>query len=240
VFDAFSDLAKLSPLFTHVKRIEKQSDDTYRWVFERGPVKTSYVARVTRETPDQISWQSLPGEPFVVHGDIFFDGAPGGLGTEVHMRINYAPTQVRPLVVLLRLLRQVGQIQLSTDLHRVRQYLETGELATNVIRREDRAKEDGEYMESARAQLPSQGRQAAVAQGLSSSTSFQTPSSSGSATPAQPASATPAQPASATPAQPASATPAQRGASGPSAQNGGDEESPAGTLFVKSETEVRS
>jgi len=149
IYQLLSYMDQLSSIFTHVKRIERQADGTYCWIFERGLLKLHYCAEVTaQEYGRRISWHSLPGEPLVAGGTLSLRKAPADRGTEVHFSVHYAPSRFKPLIIALRMARKVLQMQIARDLMRLKQRLETGELATGVMRRSELSHDEIKYLAS--------------------------------------------------------------------------------------------
>jgi len=77
-----------------------------------------------------ISWRSLPGSELVNAGTVRFEPASGGRGTIVRVTMNYNVSGGRVTVALARLLGQAPEQLVAEELRRLKQILETGEIAT--------------------------------------------------------------------------------------------------------------
>lgn len=103
------------------------------WVVEApGGRSVEWDAIVTEDVPDQlIAWQSAEGADVVNSGRVEFRDAPPGRGTEVSATIAYDPPAGTVGKLIAKLFQKEPAIQARRDLRRLRQYLETGEIATS-------------------------------------------------------------------------------------------------------------
>ena len=143
VWRVVRDLSGFPRWASHVESVTDAGDGRSHWVV-RGPGETrlEWDSEIEAETPtERVSWQSLPGSDIRHAGVITLRDAPGGRGTELDLRLAYdAPAGV----VGDRLARLFGEqpdIQAGHDLRRLKQLLETGEIATNAMRPEDAGRE---------------------------------------------------------------------------------------------------
>jgi uncharacterized membrane protein len=103
----------------------------------RAPAGTTveWDAEITDDVPgERIAWRSLEGASVGNRGQVEFRPAPGGRGTEVHAQLEYAPRGGAPrggalASVIARLFGEEPQQQVSDDLRRFKQVVETGEIA---------------------------------------------------------------------------------------------------------------
>ncbi|MGE5186181.1 MAG: SRPBCC family protein [Acidobacteriota bacterium] len=139
VYELWRDLRNLPRFMAHVRSVELEADGTSRWVIEEGGRQLSWRAELTEETPGRrLRWQSLPGGDLDHQGILDLHEAPGGRGTVVEVRMLYRPPG--GLFVageLSGFLRDVPGLQLAAELARLRQLIETGELATGARNREE-------------------------------------------------------------------------------------------------------
>ena len=78
-----------------------------------------------------IAWRSLPGSRVHTSGTVRFQPAPGARGTEVHVEMDFRP----PVGAIGRTVAWLSgrdpSSQLNEDLRRLKQLLETGEIAVS-------------------------------------------------------------------------------------------------------------
>lgn len=119
---------------THVAAVE-ETGATSRWIAGVGPLRLTWHAELVDELPDlRLSWRSLPGGDLAHEGSIDLEDAPGGRGTLVTVALRFRPATSFLAAPWRGLARVVTDNQLATDLIRLRQLLETGEVATGVRR----------------------------------------------------------------------------------------------------------
>lgn len=131
VYRFFRDFANLPSFMENVVSIEVRDSRTSHWVVKAPAGQTvEWDARVTDEAQDRyIAWESQPGADVPNNGRVEFRDA-GQRGTVVTATITYDP----PLGVIGKIVAKVFQrepaIQARRDLNRLKQLLETGEIAT--------------------------------------------------------------------------------------------------------------
>jgi uncharacterized membrane protein len=138
------DLAGFPRWAWHVESVTPQGEGgRSRWVV-RGPggTRLSWDAQVEREVENErLSWQSVPGSDIRHAGLISLRDAPGGRGTELVLHLAYDAPGGTLGRTLARLFGEEPGIQARDDLRRLKQLLETGEIATNAMRPEDVGRE---------------------------------------------------------------------------------------------------
>src|SRR5688572_29200034 len=75
-----------------------------------------------------IAWRSLPGADVPNQGSVSFRSAPGNLGTEISVELDYRPPAGDIGRMLAKLFGQEPSQAVSADLRRLKQVLETGEV----------------------------------------------------------------------------------------------------------------
>ncbi len=131
VYQFWRDFENLPKFMRHVKSVEALSPTRSHWSVA-GPLGTTveWDAEIAGERRDElISWRSLPGAEVENTGLVQVKAAPGGRGTEVIVRIDYAPPAGDVGVGLAWLLGEEPGQQLQEDLRRFKQVMETGEIA---------------------------------------------------------------------------------------------------------------
>lgn len=87
-------------------------------------------AEITNEVPgNRISWRSLDGASVDNRGSVSFQPAPLGKGTEVTVEIEYSPPAGALGSLAAKLFGEEPNQQVSDDLRRFKQIVETGEIA---------------------------------------------------------------------------------------------------------------
>jgi len=130
LFDEWRRLDRLPDFLRHVEAVEKLDERRSHWRAS-GPLgkKAEWDAEIIEERPGELlAWQSLPGGDVVTRGEIRFVPAPGGHGTEVHVELEYTPPGGGYRPVVAKFLGKVLHEQLSEDLRRFKQVMETGEV----------------------------------------------------------------------------------------------------------------
>lgn len=102
----------------HARWVERESDgDSVEWEVER-------VEDVANEA---IAWRSVPGSKVETIVAVRFERAPGGRGTVVRLGLKAPPRKgaLRSLIA-----KASEKVQAKRELHRFKQWFETGEVAT--------------------------------------------------------------------------------------------------------------
>lgn len=127
----------------HVESVASSGEGRTRWVV-RGPAGTRVAWETVIEHEvenERISWQSAEGSDIRHAGVITLRDAPGGRGTELVLKLAYDAPGGEFGRTLARLLSEEPGVQARDDLRRLKQLLETGEIATNAMRPEDAGRE---------------------------------------------------------------------------------------------------
>jgi uncharacterized membrane protein len=128
--------AERSAGVTQPVQIERLPEGGVRFAVREGGAELSWTVEIVDEIPNQrIAFQHRPGAELECEGSIDLVPAPGDRGTEVrlHLRLELvAPPGDRLLFALAPLLRFLGKHQLGRELARMKQLIETGEIATSA------------------------------------------------------------------------------------------------------------
>jgi uncharacterized membrane protein len=134
VFACVHDTSKLAQILDCVERIEPVGDGTeYRWTM-RAPMGRSvdWTVRLEQATPNEkLLWISETGCPFEHRFTLSFADAPYGRGTEVHAVLACAPPAGRIGYAAASMISPYTGRVLNQQLRRIKQYLETGEVASS-------------------------------------------------------------------------------------------------------------
>lgn len=136
LFDFWRDPANLVGVLENVVSIEPLDAARSRWTV-KAPAgrEVCWESVITNEVPGQeISWQSAEGAEIANSGKISFTAA-GARGTVVRAVIAYDPPGGAIGQVIAKLFQREPRIQTRRDLHRFKQLMETGEIATGARNR---------------------------------------------------------------------------------------------------------
>ncbi len=139
LYDFWRDQTNLAQIMENVVSIEPVGANRFRWTV-KAPLgrEVSWDADITHEVPGkEISWQSAEGADVPNSGKITFAEA-GERGTLVRAVIAYEPPAGMVGQVVAKLTQREPHIQARRDLHRFKQLMETGEIATSARNRRQR------------------------------------------------------------------------------------------------------
>lgn len=132
VYRFWRDLRNLARFMKNVESIQEMGDNRSHWVVQ-GPAgkKVEWDAVIHNEIAgEMIAWRSLPGADVDNAGSVWFKDAPGKRGTEVKVELQYNPPAGALGAMVAMLWGKEPSMQIRRDLHRFKQILETGEVAT--------------------------------------------------------------------------------------------------------------
>jgi uncharacterized membrane protein len=137
------DLRNFPRWASHVESVATSGDGRSHWTV-RGPggTRLEWDTEIENEVEgERISWQTLPGADIRNAGNLILKDAPGGRGTEVHLRLAYDAPAGALGQAIARLFGEEPDTDARHDLRRLKQLLELGETATNAMRPGDAGKE---------------------------------------------------------------------------------------------------
>ena len=122
----------LPRVMRHIASVRTIDDRRSHWVAHApGGYKVEWDSEITDDRPDRyIAWRSLPGADVPNSGAVSFDPAPGGRGTEIRVQLEYRPPGGMLGSAFAKLLGHAPEQRAMEDLRRLKQLLETGEIAT--------------------------------------------------------------------------------------------------------------
>jgi uncharacterized membrane protein len=126
-YGLWREFDRLPVFMTHVVDV---AADGKHWVAEApGGGTVEWDAEIVEDTPGEVlAWRSLPGADVTNAGRVTFAPAPGNRGTEVRVELTYEPPAGALGNTVARLLGQEPRQQVTDDLRRYKQVLETGEV----------------------------------------------------------------------------------------------------------------
>lgn len=131
VYRFWRNFSNLPRFMRHLEDVTESAPGHTRWQ-ARGPVgaKIEWEAEIVADVPNaRIAWRSPSNAKFANHGAVLFYPAPQGRGTEVHLTIGFEPPGGAVAARFLRLFDALPEQQLKNDLRRLKQILETGDVA---------------------------------------------------------------------------------------------------------------
>jgi uncharacterized membrane protein len=131
VYAYFRDFANLPTFMDNIVRIDVLDDRRSHWVVKAPAGETvEWDARLTEDQPGQLlAWTSEEGADVPNRGRVEFRDA-GARGTVVTAIIDYDPPAGVIGKLVAKLFQREPAIQSRRDLRRLKQLLETGEIAT--------------------------------------------------------------------------------------------------------------
>ena len=136
IYRLWRDFSNLPRFMEHVQEIAVVTPQRSRWTVKAPLGKTvkwtSYVVEDVQN--ERIAWESESGAEVPNFGWVEFRDAPGNRGTEVRALIAYQPPYGEAGRLLNTLFRETPAHQMRDDLRRLKQIMETGEVATSGMR----------------------------------------------------------------------------------------------------------
>lgn len=132
VYRAWRDFSNLPRFLAHVESIEIISPLRSRWTV-KAPFdqKVSWISHVTEDLENtRIAWESESGASVPNFGWVEFRDAPRGR-TEVQALIAFQPPYGEAGRLMSVLFQETPSYQMRDNLHRFKQFMETGELAVS-------------------------------------------------------------------------------------------------------------
>ena len=132
VYAFWRDQRNLVPIMDNVRSITPAGDDKWHWVVEAPGGRTvEWDAQITEDRPGSLlAWESAEGADVRNSGRIEFEDVPGR-GSYVTATIAYEPPLGAVGKLLAKLFQREPRVQSRRDLRRLKQFLETGEIATS-------------------------------------------------------------------------------------------------------------
>lgn len=128
VYCFWRELTGFAQVVKGLDSVEVTGDRTSRWK-GHGPANISreWESEITEELPgERLAWRTTAGSPSH-EGSVTFRDAPGGRGTEVTVTISAVSEGIGRAIAMAP---RVAEWGIEEGLARIRQYLETGEVAT--------------------------------------------------------------------------------------------------------------
>lgn len=134
LYDFWSRFENLPRFMRHLESVTRRDERVSHWV-ARAPAGThiEWDAEIVDDQPNRrIAWRTLPGSQVDHAGAVTFEPAPGGRGAQIRVSLRYMPPLGVAAVPIARLLGEEPSVQISEDLRRFKQLIETGEVASTA------------------------------------------------------------------------------------------------------------
>ena len=133
VYAFWHQFENLPRFMRYVESVERLPDGRSRWRAQGpGGMKVEWEAETIAERENElIAWRSLPGSRIHTSGTVQFQPAPGARGTEVHVEMDFRPPAGAIGRTVAWMSGRDPSQQLTEDLRRLKQLLETGEIAVS-------------------------------------------------------------------------------------------------------------
>jgi len=130
IYAFWRDFTNLARFMTHVRSVEVRDRLRSHWSASvTGKDELEWDAVITDDRPDHlIAWRSVADASFDHVGEVRFTPAPGGRGTEVHLKMNVLPPAGKLGKAVGKLVHRVPEQIITSDLKRLKQLLETGQI----------------------------------------------------------------------------------------------------------------
>jgi uncharacterized membrane protein len=130
VYQFWHDFRNLPRFMGHLESVQVTGPTRSHWRTRAPAGRTvEWDAEMVDDRPNElIAWRSLPNADVPNSGQVRFRPAPGGRGTEVEVDLWYDPPGGKIGSTIARLLGEEPGQQVSDDLRRLKQVLETGEV----------------------------------------------------------------------------------------------------------------
>jgi uncharacterized membrane protein len=124
------DFQNLPRFMLHLESVKVTGEGRSHWV-AKGPAGSTveWDAEITEDRPAElIAWRSLEGSDVDNAGSVRFERATGGRGTIVRVEVEYNPPGGVVGAAVAKLFGEEPDVQISDDLRRFKQVVETGEV----------------------------------------------------------------------------------------------------------------
>jgi uncharacterized membrane protein len=137
VYRFWRNFENLPSFVKHLRSVSEIEPGRTHWVAHEAGMDIDWYAQIIEDVPgERIVWRSEPGGRVETEGEVTFRQAPGNRGTEVRVRLRCAAPGGVLAMALAPLMRRFTRIHVGQDLHRMKQLIETGEVATGAMRQD--------------------------------------------------------------------------------------------------------
>jgi uncharacterized membrane protein len=134
LYKFWRNVENLPRFMTHLESVTATGDRTSHWIAKApAGMSVEWDAQIVRDDPNEgLAWETVEGSEIRHQGTVRFEPARSGRGTIVRVELHYVPPAGKVGVHLARALGEEPDVQIKDDLRRLKQILETGEVATII------------------------------------------------------------------------------------------------------------
>ena len=140
LYSFWRNFENLPRFMDHLQSVTVIDEKGSHWV-ARGPahIKAEWDAEIINDIPNErIGWRSTEGSRVDNAGSVHFKRASGDRGTEVHVVLRYDPPGGVIGAAFAKLFGEDPAFQVQEELRKLKELIETGEIATNEFVRSGR------------------------------------------------------------------------------------------------------
>jgi uncharacterized membrane protein len=129
IYRYWRELGNLAVFMRHVDSVSETNGHSVWRAWGPAGLHAEWEAEIVADRPgERIAWRSLEGATVPNRGAVEFRDAPGGQGTEVHLELVFEPPAGSAGAAIARLFAALPEQSMKSDLRRLKQLLETGEI----------------------------------------------------------------------------------------------------------------
>jgi uncharacterized membrane protein len=132
LYDFWRDFENLPRFMERLQSVTRKDETTSHWVAKApvGGMSIEWDSEIVEDQPgSHIAWRTLPGSQVRHQGSVLFEPA-GTHGCIVHVEMQYAAPGGKLGAIAARILGEDPELQIRRDLRALKQFIETGEVAT--------------------------------------------------------------------------------------------------------------
>jgi uncharacterized membrane protein len=156
LYGYWRNFENLPAFMYHLETVRAFGPGRSHWVAKGpGDKRIEWDSQVTEDRPNEvIAWHTLPGSHLEHGGSVTFEPRPGGRGTIVRVTLEYRPPGGIAGRAFASLMNRAPEQQVSDDLRRFKQIMETGE----IVRSDATPEGSGQMMQRPAQPTPSGAR----------------------------------------------------------------------------------
>jgi uncharacterized membrane protein len=134
LYTFWKNVENLPRFMSHLESVMPTGESTSHWIAKApAGMSVEWDAEIVRDDPNEgLSWQTVPGSEVTHEGTVRFEPDPSGRGTVARVQMRYVPPAGKVGVQLAKLFGEEPKLQIKDDLRRLKQLIETGEVATTL------------------------------------------------------------------------------------------------------------
>lgn len=132
VYAFWRKLENLPRFMSHLESVTELAQQRSEWTARLpGGMQLRWQSEIVEDQPGRLmSWRTVAGSEINHVGSVRFEPGPGGQGTQVHVEIYYGMPGGPAAAKAAQLVSMAPESMVTEDLRRLKQLIETGEIAT--------------------------------------------------------------------------------------------------------------